>query len=159
MDIAAIGSLLGSLKTATDIAKVIRESGNTLERAEFKLKLADLVEALADAKMEAAGVQQAILDRDELIRQLQEELKVRVNLKWEQPCYYLTNLDGAKEPYCQNCYDSSSKLARLHSDGRGHFGCRVCKQTFRTIEREESDDAEADRAIRGLGSTGDWMAR
>ena len=60
MDIAAIGSLLGSLKTATEITKFIRESDVSLEKAETKLKLAELVSALADAKLEAVEVQQAL---------------------------------------------------------------------------------------------------
>ena len=55
MDVAAIGSLLGSLKTATDIAKFVRESSVSLERAELKMKLAQLIEALSNAKIEAAA--------------------------------------------------------------------------------------------------------
>lgn len=150
MDIAAIGSLLTSLKAATDIAKFIRESDVSLERAELKLKLAELVEALANAKLEAADVQQGILDRDELIRELKVAAKLRSDLKWIQPCYYITNNDGVDEPYCQTCYDSATKLSRLHSDGKGFFQCRVCKQSFRTAERAASDKAAQDAAVRGL---------
>jgi hypothetical protein len=39
MDLAAISSLFGSLKAATDIAKFIRESDVSLQNAETKLKL------------------------------------------------------------------------------------------------------------------------
>ena len=49
---AAISSVLSSIKAATDIAKLVRESGLTLEKAEVKLKLAELVEKLADAKLD-----------------------------------------------------------------------------------------------------------
>ena len=141
MDIAAIGALLGSLKTATDIAKFIRESDLSLEKAETKLKLAELVSALADAKLEAAEVQQAILDRDESIRTLQAAAKLRASIRWAQPCYYLPNATGTDEPYCQNCYDSEAKLARLHTDNAGHFECRVCKQSYKTNERAKKDSA------------------
>jgi hypothetical protein len=58
MDPTTIGALLTSLKAATDIAKFIRGSDLSIERAELKLKLAELVEALANAKLEAADVQQ-----------------------------------------------------------------------------------------------------
>ena len=101
MDIAAIGSLLGSLKTATEIAKFIRESDVSLEKAETKLKLAELVSALADAKLEAAEVQQEIMDRDDEIRKLKAEAKLQVDLTWRQPCYYLKDAHGLEEPYCQ----------------------------------------------------------
>jgi len=155
MDIAAISSLLSSLKTATDIAKFIRESDVSLERAELKLKLAELVEALANAKLDAAGVQQAILDRDESIRELREAMKVRADLKWVQPCYYLTNAQGVDEPFCQNCYDSSAKLSRLHTDGNGFFQCRVCKQSYTTQDRANADKARQDAALRGR--PGPWI--
>jgi hypothetical protein len=157
MDVAAIGSLLGSLKTATDIAKFVRESSVSLERAELKLKLAELIEALANAKMEAADVQQEILDRDKKIRELEVAVAIQVELRWEQPCYYRKTDQGVDEPYCQNCYDSSGKLSRLHTDGAGYFQCRVCKQSFKTAARASSDKARADAAIHGR--RGGWMAR
>lgn len=154
MDIAAIGSLLTSLKTATDIAKLIRESDVTLEKAETKLKLAELVSALADAKIDAAEIQQVILDRDEEIRTLKAASKIRAELIWKQPCYYMPNVDGVEEPYCQQCYDSESKLARLHTDGAGRFSCSVCKQTYSTSERSkrDSDALRAARNARNLSS-------
>ena len=128
MDIAAVGSLLSSLKTATDIAKFIRESDISLEKAEAKLKLAELVSALADAKLEAAEIQQAILERDESIRQLKAAAQLKAEMQWRQPCYYLSNAEGVEEAYCQHCYDSGGKLARLHTDGAGYFHCTVCNR-------------------------------
>ncbi len=142
MDIASISTLLSSLKTATDIAKLIRESDVSLERAETKLKLADLVSALADARLEAAEIQQLILDRDETIRRLESAAQLKAQLLWRQPCYYLANRDGVEEPYCQNCYDSQERLARLHADGAGHFQCRVCQQSYNTDERAKEDAAK-----------------
>ena len=156
MDVAAIGSLLGSLKTATDIAKFVRESSVSLERAELKMKLADLIEALANAKIEAADIQQEILDRDKMIRELEAAAAVKVELRWEQPCYFRKNEKGTEDPYCQNCYDSIGKLSRLHADGSGYFECRVCTQSFKTLERVRSDMARAEAAINDFRS--DWMA-
>jgi len=156
MDIASIGSLLSSLKTATDIAKLIRESDVSLEKAETKLKLAELVSALADVKIEAAEIQQALLDRDEEIRKLTAAAKLQADLRWEQPCYFLKNGDGGEEPFCQNCYDSEKKLSRLHTDGEGSFHCRVCKQSYKTRERSKKDSAAFTAALnRGEG----WMSR
>lgn len=139
MDLGSISSLLSSLKTATEIARFIRESDTSLERAETKLKLAELVSALADAKLQAAEVQQIILERDENIRELKAAVQLKAELKWRQPCYYVSNAEGTDEPYCQNCYDSEKKLARLHTDGKGYFVCRVCRQTYKTEERSRRD--------------------
>ena len=155
MDIAAIGSILGSLKTAADIAKFVRESSVSLERAEFKMKLADLIEALANAKIEAADIQQEILDRDKKIKELEAAAAIWAELRWEQPCYFRKNEQGTEDPYCQYCYDSTGRLSRLHTDGSGYFQCRVCKQSFKTPDRDNSDKARADAAIHGR--RGGWM--
>ena len=158
MDLVAIASLLGSLKTATDIAKFIRETDVSLEKAETKLKLAELVSALADAKIEAAEVQQAILERDEMIRTLKAEANLRVDLIWKQPRYVLVNAQGEEESYCQNCYDSEQKLSRLHTDGQGFFECRVCNQSFKTNERKISD-SEKLKAANAARRDSSWMSR
>ena len=141
MDIAVIGSLLGSIKTATDIAKLIKESDVSIEKAETKLKLAELISSLADAKLEAADVQLGILERDERIRELEAAAKVRANLRWEEPCYWLPNAAGVEEPYCQHCQDSSSKLIRLLGDGDGQYQCRVCNNAYLTRDRANNNSA------------------
>lgn len=68
--ITTVAAVLTSLKTATDIAKFLRESDLSIERAELKLKLADLIGALADTKIELAGLQEAISDKDNVLRSL-----------------------------------------------------------------------------------------
>jgi hypothetical protein len=66
----SVSTLLGSIKTATEIAKLIKDSDVSLEKAETKLKLAELISALADAKIEVMEVQQALLDKDAEVRGL-----------------------------------------------------------------------------------------
>ena len=130
MDMATISALIGSIKTATDLAKLINESGITLEKAEVKLKLAELISALADAKMDIATVQQALLDKDAELARLLEQISIKEKLNWEAPYYWLIN-DGKKDgPYCQQCYDNSHKLIRLNGDGRGFWECKTCKNTY-----------------------------
>jgi hypothetical protein len=63
-DIALISAILNSVKTATDITKFLRESDMSIEKAEIKLKLADLVGALVDAKIQLTDVRcQRIITR------------------------------------------------------------------------------------------------
>jgi len=112
-DIATIGTILSSVKTATEIVKLLRESDASLSSAETKLKLAELVGALADAKLEIANVQDLILAKDKTIRELEEKFEVHQNLKWEDPVYF-TETDGVKDgPFCPQCYDSNRKIIRL----------------------------------------------
>ena len=63
MDLTAVSTLLGSIKTATEIAKLIKDSDVSLEKAETKLKLAELISALADAKIKVTAVQQPCLTK------------------------------------------------------------------------------------------------
>ena len=50
--ITTVGSIFTSVKTAIDIAKLIKDSGVSLEKAEVKLQLAELIGALANVKIE-----------------------------------------------------------------------------------------------------------
>jgi hypothetical protein len=140
--ITAISTLFTSIKTATEIANLFRQATTSLEQAEVKMKLADLIGALADAKMDAALVQQEILDRDTKIKELEAAAALQAALRWEQPCYYLKSEQGIDEPYCQTCYDAHKKLARLHAHPDGYFACRVCGESFLTDERLAADRAQ-----------------
>lgn len=151
MDITTITALLGGVKTATDLAKAIKDSGTTLEAAEVKLKLADLISALADVKMEAATIQTQLLDAQDQIRKLEADAKQRAALVWRQPCYWLPReSDGVEEPYCQPCHDNDKKLSRLHEDGNGAYTCLVCKITVRTQERVADDKVKAKEAAASM---------
>lgn len=130
MDLSSISTALASIKTATDIAKLIKDSDITFERAEAKLKLAELISVLADAKIQIAEIQQALLDKDAELRDAKEKLAIKENLQWESPYYWL--LDGTKKdgPYCQCCYDKDKALIRLQDCSNGTWYCRVCKGTY-----------------------------
>jgi hypothetical protein len=131
MSIAGISTILSSIKTAIDIAKAIKESDVSLEKAEFKLKLAELISALADAKIQVTEVQQALSEKDAEILVLNEKLSIKKRLKWEQPYYWLVE-DGEKDgPFCQNCYDKKKELIRLQGNGEGYWECKACKNSYR----------------------------
>jgi hypothetical protein len=129
-DIATVTSMVGSLKTAFDIAKLIKASDLSLEKAENKLKLADLISALADAKMKSAEVQDLISEKDEKIKKLEESLEIKQKLRYEAPYYWLD--DGSKKegPYCQTCHDSDGKLIHLQGNREGYWCCKVCKNDY-----------------------------
>ena len=45
-----ISAALTSIKTALDIAKALKQAGDSLERAELRLRLVDLMSSVADTK-------------------------------------------------------------------------------------------------------------
>ena len=130
MDIPTIAAVLGSIKSATDIAKLLKETDLSLEKAEVKLKLADLISTLADAKMEIAEVQDHLREKDTKIRELEEALAVKEKLAYEAPYYWSVQGDKKDGPFCQQCKDSNNKLIRLQSRGTGGWHCRTCDKVF-----------------------------
>jgi hypothetical protein len=130
MDIAAISTLLSSLKSATDIAKFLKESDISLEKAEAKLKLAELYDALAEVKMQLADVRELLIGKDEEIRKLQDEMKIKGNMVFDQFFYWLVNEDVKSGPFCIACYDGAGRLARLIEKPKGRWICGVCGKVF-----------------------------
>jgi len=131
MDITSISAALTSIKAAADIARLIKDSDSSLERAESKLKLAELMSALADAKIEVTEIQQLLIDKDSQIRSLKEQLAVRDRLQWEEPYYWLINDSSKEGPFCQHCFDANGKLIRLQGYSNGYWNCTACKNDYK----------------------------
>jgi hypothetical protein len=91
MEILQITSAIVGIKNAIDIAKAIKDSGASLEKAEINFKIAELINALADAKIGIATIQEAMAEKDSEIKRLKTELETRGNMIWEPPYYFLKN--------------------------------------------------------------------
>jgi hypothetical protein len=139
MPIGTIATVLTSVKAATEIAKLIKDSATSLEEAEIKLKFAELISALADVKIEIAEVQEMIVVKDNEIKELKLRQKLKASIIFENRCYFTMD-DGKKTgPFCQSCYDNDGKLVRLQDNHRGSFSgivgadwfdCKICKATY-----------------------------
>jgi hypothetical protein len=147
-DLTSISAILTSVKAATDIATLLNDADLSLEKAELRLKLADLISALADARIEIAGVQETLNLKDSEIRKLQEALRIKSNLKYEEPAYWLMEGDKREGPYCQQCYDKEGKLIRLQGGTTGVYDCKTCNNTFTTRQFREEQEASVRRANR-----------
>ncbi len=130
-DISTIGAILGSIKTATDLAKLIKNSSSSLEEAEIKLKIAELINALADAKIEIAEIQTILLEKDNLISELRKQLELEASVVWEKPYYWKIEGDEKDGPFCQNCYDTEKKLIRLQEGGTNPWRCQSCGKSVK----------------------------
>jgi hypothetical protein len=131
MDISTVlPALLDNITKAIDLAKTIKEGDISGEEAEIQLRVADLLSALADAKLDIADIQQTLVAKDAEIDTLKEKLKVKVNVQWEKPYYWLTGSEKKDGPFCQHCFDESQKLTRLQGSGDGYWHCNVCQGTY-----------------------------
>lgn len=149
-DFGSISAAITSLKTASDLAKLIKESKLSLKDAEIKLKLAELIGALADTKIELAEIQALLQSKQKEIDELKTQLDLKREVTWDPPSYWIGPKKNGDGPYCQNCYDDKSKLIRLQGNGNGYWNCKSCDSDFtdstykpegpKIIERKNSWD-------------------
>lgn len=135
VDIALIATALKSLKTATDIAKFLRESDLSLERAELKLKLADLVSALADAKIQVVEIQETLQEKDKRIAELEEAFQMKDKLVRRYDAYYNADETGnpVGVPYCLRCWENDHKKHQLvikAGSNRSRTVCTSCGHEY-----------------------------
>ena len=124
--------LLAQTQAAVEIAKFIKNSSDTLDKSEQKLKLAELIEALADVKIETAEIKSMLLEKDERIQSLENQLKLNNDLVYEAPFYWINNIENDREgPFCQKCYDENQKLIRLQAiENNDVWDCFSCRSSF-----------------------------
>ena len=128
-DLTTITAALSSIKTATDIARLIKDSGTSLEKAEIKLQTAELIGALADAKIEIATIQTDMLEKDQAITDLSNQLQIKKSVTWDKPYYWVEKGEKKDGPFCQHCYDVDNKLIRLQGGGKNTWRCQACKSS------------------------------
>ncbi len=130
-DITAISAFLASIRTATDIAGLLRKADVSLENAETKLQIAELISALADAKINASEIQDLLREKDEEIRELKEALEINVKLIRYGDAYYEKDSQGnpTGDPYCSHCWEVSHKIVHIHKVIH-HNNCPLCKNTY-----------------------------
>ena len=118
-----VAEYVTGIKVAWDVAKALKVATDSIDDAQIKLQMAELISALADAKIEAA-------ENAELIFELQQQLKQKSSLTFDGTKYFKEIEKGAKDgPFCATCYDSNAKEIRLQSyqgDTFGNWHCNVC---------------------------------
>jgi hypothetical protein len=153
-DISAIAVVLGNLKTATEIAKFIRESDVSIERAELKLKVADLISALADVKLELVELQDTFASKDQRIKELEAAFESRDALVRKYDAYYQADASGDAigSPYCLRCWESDHKQRMLVHDAK-EFRTRLCTSCGHKYEGRLAGDIQAAKPEATGGAT------
>lgn len=137
--ITEISAIFSSIKTATDIAKLIKDSTTSLEEAEIKLKMAELISALADIKIELSEVQVSQRDKEQKILNLEEQLNKKDKISFDGKIYWAEN---DKTPFCTVCFEKNAKYHHMEHfpkvmyEGsvwsKENWSCKICKNKYYT---------------------------
>ena len=132
-DVTAIATALSSLKSALDIAKFVKDCDVSVEGAEIKLQMAELISVIADAKIEVAELQGELVSRDSRIIELERLLAEKLEMEFDGKLY---RVEGDPVPFCTVCYERDSKPHHLtyipeNIYGQSGWSCKVCKNWFR----------------------------
>jgi len=119
---------VSSMKAAWEIAKAVKVSADAIDDAQIKLQVAELIGALADARISAA-------ESAELIANLQAQLKSKTEMQFNGRLYYKINESNEKEgPWCPTCFDSKGLEVRLQPNSKDRYQddwqCHVCTSYF-----------------------------
>lgn len=129
-----IADALTSVNAAIQIAKAIKDASGAIEKAHLKLQMAEVIGALAEAKIALAESMDEARGKQSEITDLLQALRNKANVKRALDAYYETDQDGqpAGDPYCSHCWETSYKLIHLTSAHRGEMEtqCPSCKAKY-----------------------------
>ncbi len=130
-DITAITAIINGIKTATDIAKFLKDADISLEKAELKLQIAELINSLADTKISITEIQKIIEEKDNEIAKLKKGLELQSKLVRHNEVYYEVDDTGKPtgDPYCPYCYEVDHTAVHIYEnpDNRNQCICPSCK--------------------------------
>lgn len=139
-DLTTFAAVLNSLKTAADIARTLKESDLSIERAEMKLKVAELMGALADVKIAALELQETLQEKEKEIGRLSEMLALKEEVVRRFSAYYKKGPTGKAtgDPFCLRCWESEKKLFHIVRDYKGNGNrCPVCSTLYGFFETQQ----------------------
>lgn len=126
--------VLALIQQALDASNKLKELSKKIENAEFKMFLADLHSALADAKLESVELKLKLATAQELALSLQRQLDQRDQGKptLKEGCY---SFEGSEGLFCTACWDSNEKKVLLASipatfSFSGKYRCVVCNAKY-----------------------------
>jgi hypothetical protein len=127
-----MGDIVSSISTAITIAKRLKEISSNIQDAEFKNLLADLSLELADTKLRLSEIVVENSELKEEVAKLMHSKSIGDELVFKDGLYYTDNGDG---PFCPGCYDTGGKKIRTpEQQGHGrHFGkykCPSCDEFY-----------------------------
>lgn len=122
-----------AVKAGADLLRGVMTAEKALSEAEWKLKLADAIGLLAEARMAIvdAGDKTSELERE--IARLNESLVNREKVVRFNRMYYRVGSDGMPEgeAYCSHCFEAEGRLIHVvRNTGKLVAPCPRCKTEY-----------------------------
>ena len=131
-----VGAIIGGIEKAIEIGNTVVKIGDTLKSAELKMETANLMIALADAKVATAGLTELLSQKDSEIKSLKDKLKFKEKLVFVKEAYFEVDQNNKPtgDPYCMNCWETKAQAVHLILHGAPdspYKNCPACGTRFR----------------------------
>lgn len=145
---------LKMISGATDIAKTLLTAETVVEKAQLQLQMAEVIGALASAKL-------SLLEAQEMVRKSEDEIARLHKAREEQTVlvegsggfFWKSDGQGRKVGYpcCPSCLAKEARQVRLVRDGALNRGlCPVCQANFQPVTswtpKEDGGEPEPEAA-------------
>ena len=130
--LSALRNVLASLTAATEIAVFLKDSELSLPKDEMKVKLAELIAAIAEAKLQIADITSIISEKDQTIKFLQDNINQGEKMVFEKNLYWSIEGDKKDGPFCPQCWDHDHKKTRLYNMANAYWMCRICNNSYKS---------------------------
>ncbi|WP_295322366.1 hypothetical protein [uncultured Sphingopyxis sp.] len=118
------------------IAKTLRGIEKDYDAAAYKAQIADLINALTDAKLALADAKERAADRDKEIEGLRSAFEAKGNLvKGDGDYNYFAGDDGKPIgfPLCPSC-DADGRIVQMKQDGPTQTArCPTCDKSYKPV--------------------------
>ncbi|EAT09557.1 hypothetical protein NYF14_00790 [Sphingobium sp. 10 DY56-G10] len=132
-----IVSGIGAVTSALGIAKTLRGIEKTYDEATYKAQVADLINALTDAKLAMADAKESLAEKDKEIERLRASFESKARLVPGDGGYsYLTdeNANPVGYPVCPKCEQVNGRIIQTKEhENSGKARCPACSEVYTPV--------------------------
>lgn len=137
VDLTSIVAALSAVEQGLNILKTLRGVNFELEKSELKLQMAEVMSALADAKIGLTSSREQIADLEKEIARLTAFAAKRLRIVGGMYLEIDNDDKVVDGPFCSRCHDVDKKFVRvvetpIGQRGMGH--CPQCKTPYKLWE-------------------------
>ena len=128
---------IGALKGASEIVKQIMTADRALDQAALKLRMAEVLEAVAEARSALIDVKQELADRDDEIAKLKATFAQAAELKKLDGGYSYVIGDNGQPlgaPICPKCHVDGAIMQMVQAGDPDRAQCPKCQQAYTPVD-------------------------